>query len=77
MKNKLKPCPFCGGKSKIEGNTHYVWVECYDCKSQTNSFKTLSDCDASNKAISAWNTRVEYDKSELLKPGLMPATQKG
>ncbi|MGE4267133.1 MAG: Lar family restriction alleviation protein [Deferribacterales bacterium] len=29
--SELKPCPFCGGKLKIERNNNYWWVNCFKC----------------------------------------------
>ncbi len=65
---ELKPCPFCGGKGKIEaenwwsatGNSKYLALcENYDngCWGmQENWFDTLE------QAIEAWNRRAEYEK---------------
>jgi len=46
MSNKLKPCPFCGGKAEIISHPH-DWgytppassVKCNDCKVETQKVK--------------------------------------
>lgn len=58
--DKLKPCPFCGGKAtigKIEYNATY-YVRCSNTKicfvnSYTRAFDEIED------AINAWNKRAE------------------
>ena len=49
---KLKACPFCGSKKKIEiGEDDMFYVECLKCGARTDFY--LFDVDA----IAAWNTR--------------------
>lgn len=65
MKTKLKPCPFCGGRARLErcriaDNASIYWVHCLTCKAQTetvnNSWANTKIAKA--KAIAAWNRRV-------------------
>ncbi len=51
MTEKLKPCPFCGGKAEIEGERIF-WVSCQECCAESNSFIELEE------AIEAWNRRA-------------------
>ena len=54
MKDKLKPCPFCGLKADwyFKPKSHYGYVIfCSYCKCQTNDFHNEQD------AIDAWNRR--------------------
>ena len=61
---KLKPCPFCGGKAKIEKHesgmffkSTYWFVICGMCRGRT----FLQD--TQEEAIEAWNKRTK--KSEV------------
>ena len=61
--NRLKPCPFCGGKSidiiRIKdsfwdtGETYHV--KCANCNVETQTYFRKID------AIEAWNRRVDND----------------
>ena len=55
MSNKLKPCPFCGGDAEITKWHEGYFVECKEqrCGGTIGAYKT------EEKAIEAWNTRVE------------------
>ena len=57
MTEKLKPCPFCGGKAVYSSITFLhgddqCHVECEKCGFTTENFKTRYD------AIDAWNRRA-------------------
>ena len=71
---KLKPCPFCGGKPYLETNhrafikaktTKVAFVRCRNCEARTQRFEleafgcTSRSSAANEKAIEAWNRRVE------------------
>lgn len=62
MSDKLKPCPFCGGKAKVYWNVwSYEFVKCETCGATTGEF-------ADNKgSIRAWNMRAqpEFTLDEL------------
>lgn len=61
MENKLKPCPFCGGKAKARENFIGQWyVSCNDCN--TIVWTESDDYKSKNEAIKAWSRRVEDDK---------------
>lgn len=52
MNDKLKPCPFCGGKATIDGCDDTPWsVICEKCNASIDFKET--ECEA----IDAWNTR--------------------
>lgn len=67
---KLKPCPFCGGKSEIKerfrrgtANRKMFWVECNAClvsqyHGDTGGYATKA------KAVKAWNRRAERSEDE-------------
>lgn len=49
----LKPCPFCGGESKIFEVYYSSWiVACTNCCCRTHAEDTVGD------AIKIWNRRV-------------------
>ena len=69
---KLKPCPFCGGKPYLETHhrafikaktTRVAFVRCRECEARTQRFeltdfgRTSYSEEASKKAIEAWNRR--------------------
>ena len=64
--NKVKPCPFCGGKPKVleinkgwAGMTGMIYdysVKCASCRASTATFHTI------DAARIAWNRRPEDTK---------------
>ena len=54
MSDKLKPCPFCGGKAIIDGCDDTLWsVICKKCAASIDYNETKQE------AIEAWNRRVQ------------------
>lgn len=53
---KLKPCPFCGGKNIRVWNTSTHWVSCDDCLASTACALT------EEAAVEYWNRRANDDK---------------
>ena len=59
MANKVKRCPFCGGKAKVYWpNDLVVCIHCDGCKAEGPLEATTG------KAIAKWNKRVTQGKSE-------------
>lgn len=60
---KLKPCPFCGDEAELSTgrfdgkDTSYVM--CKKCGSQGEFFLVSTKYASAEKAIKAWNRRVE------------------
>ncbi len=56
MKEKIKPCPFCGSKAEVYESDRGSWVECSngDCNIGHKSENWLT-----GYAIKSWNTRTE------------------
>lgn len=52
--DKLKPCPFCGGKAKVQRYPHNYSVYCTKCGARTILFKPTE-----KEAFEAWNRRTE------------------
>ena len=59
--DKLKPCPFCGGEAVIVNIDFYIdnsggtyGIRCTKCRACSSM-----RCDSEEKAIEAWNRRVE------------------
>ena len=64
--SELKPCPFCGGMARVIEHTFYetsdftshsYGVECCDCFTKSFQFYKTEE-----KAINAWNRRVDNDR---------------
>ena len=53
MSEELKPCPFCGGKSIMNG---YRFIFCSDCRAIIDHL-----CNQEN-GITAWNRRAEPEE---------------
>ena len=55
-KPKLNPCPFCGGKAKLENQAVYrlpmYWASCRKCYFTQEPYPHPQD------AIAAWNRRA-------------------
>lgn len=62
MYEPLKPCPFCGGKVRLETGYAYFrdyTIYCDEC----DAIFTLDDCHTGiDKLKKAWNRRVSDDK---------------
>ncbi len=58
MKQELLPCPFCGGKAILKGETA-KYIQCERClaSTSTSGFEEV--------AINAWNTRHEHTEHSL------------
>ena len=55
----LKPCPFCGGRAKLEDyglNGNFVVVHCLDCGAMTRLF--AKGIRLGETAFDAWNRRI-------------------
>ena len=57
-KEKLKPCPFCGGEAELEINGLYWDVNCKRCLANVGAYK----CYNKKQAVEAWNKRYKGDK---------------
>ena len=52
---KVKPCPFCGGKSRVHQYLGKWYARCNKCKSYSAPY------DTEEEARGAWNRRVKSD----------------
>lgn len=57
MDEKLKPCPFCGGKAYTDGERHWWSVVCDSCKCRLGDPNEEFETEA--VAIETWNTRAK------------------
>lgn len=59
---KLKPCPFCGGKAFVRYVMPCSTVQCEKCGASTGVFSDwYEEADGRKEAIDAWNRRVNND----------------
>lgn len=59
----LKPCPFCGGRAKLEDyglNGNFVVVHCLDCGAMTRLF--AKGIRLGETAFEAWNRRTADER---------------
>lgn len=66
MPNEMKPCPFCGGKAKLNiqkvtGGYDYAYVICTGCRISTMQYEASAEYCAKDKAIEDWNRRADND----------------
>ncbi|WP_276934259.1 Lar family restriction alleviation protein [Dielma fastidiosa] len=59
MEQKLKHCPFCGGKAEIVKNYDHnmdavCWVECTECSCRTEEDYIENE----KEIVNTWNKRV-------------------
>ena len=59
--SELKPCPFCGGEAKIGRFMALHTVGCKECLAMMVS-EFLDKTWSKEKAVEAWNRRVEDEK---------------
>ncbi|BET96501.1 Lar family restriction alleviation protein [Xenorhabdus taiwanensis] len=65
MRQKIKPCPFCGRNNVDIGyvgdesiGEHDAWIECLDCDARGSaSYGNESKYNACKNAIKLWNKR--------------------
>ena len=66
MNDKLKPCPFCGGRAIVNVSVNGVRVICKECDCQTISlidgnYSTGRGGSAVSSVIEKWNRRENTD----------------
>ena len=67
MSEGLRPCPFCGGDAKLDhyagdryaGEVTLSFIRCKKCGAITYKYRMSTDYSSDEKAIEAWNRRVE------------------
>lgn len=55
---KVKPCPFCGGKSRVHQYLGKWYARCNKCKSYSAPY------DTEEQAREAWNRRVRDETNQ-------------
>lgn len=58
--DKLKPCPFCGGKAELENSMreNCSRIKCTKCRVKTEAFIKSFKYSSDQLAAEAWNRRV-------------------
>lgn len=69
MNEELKPCPFCGGKAKLnyerisgENKGYWAQVICTQCCGRSEGVWAGSYKSAEQKEIKAWNRRIADER---------------
>ena len=64
--DKLKPCPFCGGKAHIMkmGYPHFVY--CKDCGAKIHG-GVIGEEEGEKASVEAWNKRADKDMAEIVR----------
>lgn len=60
--DKLKPCPFCGGKAVLEheyATPGYSYIRCKECGVKGLTFIMKFERSSDQEAIEAWNRRAD------------------
>lgn len=60
---ELKPCPFCGGEAELQSEP-WSAVICANCRAMSHCFPHSGKYSSDEKAIEAWNRRVDDDKEK-------------
>jgi len=56
MSEKLKPCPFCGGKAHIMKMGYPHWIYCEKCGAKVHG-GVVGEEEGEKASIEAWNRR--------------------
>ena len=64
MTEKLKPCPFCGGKAKRAFGAGIAIVWCPICLAHMERQDDYEEADSMPRAIEAWNRRADENKGD-------------
>ncbi len=62
--DKLKPCPFCGGKAKVMKMGYPHWVYCLVCGAKVHG-RIVGEVEGEKASVEAWNRRVSDDESGM------------
>ena len=57
--DELLPCPFCGGKAELQGNSGVYYVECAKCGAMSTTVDEEQEESPCDSAVAAWNRRAE------------------
>ena len=67
MTEKLKPCPFCGGKAMYATYKNFKYIRCRNCNSVSDFYKTIEESEnAWNKRPSPWHTGTPTEEGWYL-----------
>ena len=59
MTKELKPCPFCGGKARLDNRFNWWWVACTSGRKICKVNASTIQFDSPDEAVEVWNRRAE------------------
>lgn len=68
LRDRLKPCPFCGGIADYKEDGYHGWVQCIECLATTDKYYAWRDKNWKGEATNDWNDRVlstDQDKLQI------------
>lgn len=68
LRDRLKPCPFCGGIADYKEDGYHGWVQCIECLATTDKYYAWRDKNWKEEATNDWNDRVpstDQDKLQI------------
>lgn len=60
-RRRLKPCPFCGGKAKLDKNAFLPFCRCSDCGAEIRSVVYVDRAKMIHEVVEKWEKRIKEE----------------